>query len=109
MSLLRTVNLLTGNLKCVISCNMEFAGEEFALLPATRGVPPARDRNKAKDPKVRNNATALHAQRYCTAGLAAGVAAGLSCRTVEMYLQPWRCGCACSVCMQPCLVLINPV
>lgn len=31
---------------------MEFAGVEYALLPACRGVPPSRDKSKNKDPKV---------------------------------------------------------
>lgn len=31
---------------------MEFAGVEYALLPASRGVPPSRDKSKNKDPKV---------------------------------------------------------
>lgn len=32
---------------------MEFAGEEVVLLPGTLGTPPARDKSKIKDPKVR--------------------------------------------------------
>jgi hypothetical protein len=51
--------LSTVEFKCLVSCQMEFAGEEFASLPATTGVPPARDRNKAKDPKVSGHAIAL--------------------------------------------------
>jgi hypothetical protein len=31
---------------------MEFGGEEFGLLPATTGIPPARDKIKIKDSKV---------------------------------------------------------
>jgi hypothetical protein len=31
---------------------MDFGGEEFAMLPAPTGVAPARDKKKIKDPKV---------------------------------------------------------
>lgn len=46
---------------------MEFAGEEVVLLPGTTGTPPARDKNKIKDPKVRHLGIKLElsASRVC--------------------------------------------